>query len=148
MPFHPVDVHVGSRVKLRRTLQGISQQKLGNQLGITFQQIQKYEKGSNRIGASRLFELSQSLDVPPSFFFDDMPRAVQMDVTGTSEPGPVFSHSDSFDPAHLSRKETLELVRAYYKIKDKAIRKRVFELVKAVAGQSLETAMQNESVAR
>jgi transcriptional regulator with XRE-family HTH domain len=142
MPFHPVDVHVGSRVKLRRTLQGISQQKLGNQLGITFQQIQKYEKGSNRIGASRLFELSQLLDVPPSFFFDDMPSDARIDASGLSEPTSEFIHPDNFDQYQMSRKETLELVRAYYKINDKATRKRVFELVKAIAGQPVEVAAQ------
>src|SRR4028119_625057 len=71
----PIDVHVGSRVRLRRTLLGMSQEKLGEALGLTFQQVQKYERGVNRIGASRLFDLSRVLDVPISFFFDDMPGA-------------------------------------------------------------------------
>lgn len=70
---HPVDVHVGTRVRLRRTMLGISQEKLGEAVGLTFQQIQKYERGANRIGSSRLFEFSRVLDVPVSFFFDDMP---------------------------------------------------------------------------
>jgi len=70
---NPIDVHVGSRVRLRRTLLGMSQEKLGEALGLTFQQVQKYERGVNRIGASRLYHLSQILDVPVSFFFDDMP---------------------------------------------------------------------------
>src|SRR5512147_1895392 len=69
---NPVDIHVGSRVRLRRTLLGLSQEKLGEAVGLTFQQIQKYERGANRIGASRLFEFSRILDVPVSFFFDDM----------------------------------------------------------------------------
>src|ERR1700759_1086976 len=69
---NPVDVHVGSRVRLRRTLLGMSQEKLGEAIGLTFQQVQKYERGANRIGASRLFDLSRVLDVPVSFFFDDM----------------------------------------------------------------------------
>src|ERR671932_2111498 len=69
----PIDVHVGSRVRLRRTLLGLSQEKLGDALGLTFQQVQKYERGVNRIGASRLFDLSRVLDVPIGFFFDDMP---------------------------------------------------------------------------
>src|SRR4051794_33147217 len=69
---HPMDVHVGSRVRLRRTLSGLSQEKLGDALGLTFQQVQKYERGANRISASRLFTLSQVLDVPVSFFFEDM----------------------------------------------------------------------------
>src|ERR1700748_3815102 len=69
---NPVDVHVGSRVRLRRTLLGMSQEKLGEAIGLTFQQVQKYERGANRIGASRLFDLSRVLDVPVSFFFDEM----------------------------------------------------------------------------
>ncbi len=72
----PIDVHVGSRVRLRRTLLGMSQERLGEALGLTFQQVQKYERGVNRIGASRLFDLSRVLDVPISFFFDDMPGQV------------------------------------------------------------------------
>src|ERR1700735_629684 len=71
----PVDLHVGSRVRLRRTLLGMSQEKLGNAVGLTFQQIQKYERGANRIGASRLFDMSRVLDVPVQFFFDEMPVA-------------------------------------------------------------------------
>src|ERR687886_2352058 len=76
---HPTDVHVGARVRLRRTLLGMSQEKLGEALGLTFQQVQKYERGANRIGASRLFDLSRVLDVPIGFFFDDMPDS----LTGT-----------------------------------------------------------------
>src|SRR3546814_19541489 len=75
---NPVDVHVGGRVRLRRTLLGLSQEKLGEALGLTFQQVQKYERGANRIGASRMFDLSRVLDVPVSFFFDDMPQDVAM----------------------------------------------------------------------
>lgn len=142
MPFHPVDKHVGSRVKLRRTLLGISQDKLGRELGITFQQIQKYEKGSNRIGASRLFELSQCLDVPPAFFFDDMPKPLETakSPSGPGDPIETFDRPDNYGQYQLSRKETLLLVRAYYNIKDKSVRKRMFELVKAVAGQLVDTA--------
>jgi ribosome-binding protein aMBF1 (putative translation factor) len=70
----PIDVHVGSRIRLRRTLMGLSQERLGEALGLTFQQVQKYERGVNRVGASRLFDLSRVLDVPISFFFDDMPE--------------------------------------------------------------------------
>jgi len=69
---NPIDVHVGTRVRLRRTLLGMSQEKLGDALGLTFQQVQKYERGANRIGASRLYDLSRVLDVPVSFFFDDI----------------------------------------------------------------------------
>ena len=127
---NPVDAHVGSRLRLRRTLLGMSQEKLGDAVGLTFQQIQKYEKGANRIGASRLFEFSRVLDVPPSFFFDDMPD----DLAGApTEPSSgAEAHDGGQDP--LARRETLELVRAYYKIAEPAVRKRLFELVKAVAG--------------
>ncbi len=132
MPQHPVDVHVGYRVRMRRTLLGISQEKLGRELGLTFQQIQKYEKGANRVGASRLFQISQILDVPPSFFFDEMPESLKPVVHGLAE------EADPFEHQHLSKRETLELVRAYYKIPDEDIRKRIFDLVKAVGGQDIE----------
>ena len=86
---NPVDVHVGTRMRLRRTLLGLSQEKLGAAIGLTFQQVQKYERGANRISASRLFDLARILDVPVSFFFDDMPDAVQSSspsavITGTA----------------------------------------------------------------
>jgi len=124
----PIDVHVGSRVRLRRTLLGMSQEKLGDALGLTFQQIQKYERGANRIGSSRLFKLSQILDVPVSFFFDDMPEEVERANRGLAE-----APAEPFEADQLSKRETLELVRAYYRITDAKVRKRVFELVKAVA---------------
>ena len=129
----PVDIHVGSRVRLRRTLLGMSQEKLGEALNLTFQQVQKYERGTNRIGSSRLYHLSKILDVPVSFFFDDMPP----DVSHANQPqGLAEGEQESFDQDDLSRRETLELIRAYYRIQDPSIRKRVFELVKAVATQS------------
>ena len=86
---NPIDVHVGKRLRLRRTLLGMSQERLGERLGLTFQQVQKYERGANRIGSSRLFELGQILDVPVSFFFDDMPRAETAAGQGTSDSGPT-----------------------------------------------------------
>lgn len=124
----PVDVHVGSRVRLRRTLLGMSQEKLGQALGLTFQQVQKYERGANRIGSSRLYQLSQILDVPISFFFDDMAMEA-----GSPAPGLAQPPSPPFEDQHLIKRETLELVRAYYRITDPGIRKRIFDLVKAVA---------------
>ncbi|MBL4613129.1 MAG: helix-turn-helix transcriptional regulator [Emcibacter sp.] len=130
----PVDVHVGSRVRLRRTLLGMSQDKLGKALSLTFQQIQKYERGANRIGSSRLYKLSQILDVPVSFFFDDMPSEVTGKATGMAEGG-----KQTFEVNQLSRRETLELVRAYYKIKDPAVRKKLFEMVKALGKSSIGT---------
>lgn len=132
---HPIDVHVGSRVRLRRTLLGMSQEKLGEALGLTFQQVQKYERGANRIGSSRLFELSQILDVPVSFFFDDAPLAAEGEggLRGVEE---TPSDAD-FDIDPMAKRETLELVRAYYKIADTGVRKRFFELVKSIANAHL-----------
>jgi transcriptional regulator with XRE-family HTH domain len=132
---HQVDVHVGSRVRLRRTLLGMSQEKLGDALGLTFQQVQKYERGANRIGSSRLYQLSQILDVPISFFFDDMVGAPAPKGGAVQEPGP-----DPYESDQLSRRETLELVRAYYRISDPNVRKRIFELVKSISGGVLTEA--------
>ena len=125
---NPIDVHVGARLRLRRTLLGLSQEKLGEAVGITFQQLQKYERGSNRISASRLFNLSQVLEVPVSFFFDDMPQAGAQPAPEAAAP----SETEEFDS--MARRETLELVRAYYRIGDPSVRKRTFDLVKALGG--------------
>ncbi len=125
----PIDVHVGARVRLRRTLLGMSQEKLGEALGLTFQQVQKYERGINRIGASRLFDLSRVLDVPISFFFDDMPDALG-GSRGLMRGGDLPTDLGEDDTLH--RRETLELVRAYYRINDPAVRKRVFDLIKSL----------------
>ena len=130
----PIDVHVGSRIRLRRTLMGMSQERLGEALGLTFQQVQKYERGVNRVGASRLFDLSRVLDVPISFFFDDMPDALAAQPGAGRRRGiPGMSETqEGFGDDTLSRRETLELVRAYYRITDASIRKRVFELIKSM----------------
>ena len=128
---NPVDVHVGARVRLRRTLLGMSQEKLGESLGLTFQQVQKYERGFNRIGASRLYDIARILDVPVAFFFDDMSDDVSnqapSQILGLEEDAAEFER----DP--LAKRESLEFVRAYYKISDPALRKRVFDFVKALA---------------
>ena len=130
----PIDVHVGSRIRLRRTLLGMSQERLGEALGLTFQQVQKYERGVNRVGASRLFDLSRVLDVPISFFFDDMPESLASTYGGhLNRRATGFSETqDSFTDDALNRRETLELVRAYYRITDPAVRKRVFDLIKSM----------------
>jgi transcriptional regulator with XRE-family HTH domain len=130
----PIDVHVGSRIRLRRTLLGMSQERLGEALGLTFQQVQKYERGVNRVGASRLFDLSRVLDVPISFFFDDMPESLASTYGGqATRRSTGFSEAqDSFSDDALNRRETLELVRAYYRITEPAVRKRVFELIKSM----------------
>jgi transcriptional regulator with XRE-family HTH domain len=130
----PIDVHVGARIRLRRTLLGMSQERLGEALGLTFQQVQKYERGVNRVGASRLFDLSRVLDVPISFFFDDMPDSLANSLGPplTRRPTGFTETPDGFGDDTLSRRETLELVRAYYRITDPAVRKRVFDLIKSM----------------
>lgn len=125
---NPVDVHVGSRVRLRRTLLGMSQEKLGKAVSLTFQQIQKYERGANRIGSSRLYQLANILDVPVSFFFEGVEERISREESGVSE-----GEQEAFESDQLSRRETLELVRAYYRISDPAVRKKIFDLVKAVS---------------
>jgi len=112
---------------MRRTLLGFSQQKLGTALGLTFQQIQKYERGANRIGSSRLYRLSRILDVEVAYFFENLPSDVKRGAKGLAE-----AAGKNFQSDQLSRRETLELVRAYYRIGDAKVRKRIFELVKAV----------------
>jgi len=112
----------------------MSQERLGEALGLTFQQVQKYERGVNRVGASRLFDLSRVLDVPISFFFDDMPDSLSANFGGNPSRR-LSGGSDTQDPFGddtLSRRETLELVRAYYRITDPSVRKRVFDLIKSM----------------
>lgn len=134
---NPVDIHVGARVRLRRTLLGLSQEKLGDAVGLTFQQIQKYERGVNRIGSSRLFQFSRILDVPVSYFFEDLPDAVKT-PEGQMEWGMADQTPQELGPNPMARRETLELVRAYYKITDPKVRKRVFELTKTLGKTFLE----------
>ena len=133
---NPIDVHVGKRVKLQRTLLGMSQGRLGDLLGVTCQQVLKYEHGMNRIGSSRLYELGQALNVPVSFFFDDMvgrqpPDTVQDPLPGLAEGSGAF-HPDMDDVQMMERSETLQLIRAYHQITDLRVRKRLIELVKSL----------------
>ena len=136
----PIDAHVGSRVRLRRTLLGMSQEKLGDALGLTFQQVQKYERGVNRIGASRLFDLARVLDVPIGFFFDDLPPEMGGNIAVRSRPTFYgFSEAQNgVEDDSMNKRETLELVRAYYRITDPAVRKRVFELIKSLVPEGGE----------
>lgn len=128
---NPVDIHVGGRIRLRRTLLGLSQEKLAQGLGLTFQQIQKYERGANRVGASRLYQLAQVLDVPVAFFFDDMPAS-----GGGLKDGPTDGlgegAAEPFEGNPMARRETLELVRAYYRIEDPQVRRKLFDLAKSL----------------
>ena len=129
---NPIDVHVGSRVRLRRMLLGISQEKLGERLGLTFQQVQKYEKGVNRIGASRLFDLSTVLAVPISFFYEDAPagEARVQPLAGLAEAAPTDSNVLEF----LSTREGLELNKAFSRIQDPKTRRAILDLVRSLAG--------------
>jgi transcriptional regulator with XRE-family HTH domain len=128
---HPVDVHVGARLRQRRILLGRSQTALGNAAGITFQQVQKYEGGGNRISSSRLFEFAKILDVPVSHFFEEMaPRL----ATGRRNVGrPKRNASDEAD-INIKR-ETLQLVRAYYKIGNDGVRQKIRVMVQALASK-------------
>ena len=124
----PIDIHVGSRVRLRRTLLGLSQTKLGDALGLTFQQIQKYERGANRIGSSRLYKLSKILDIPVSFFFEEIKNETLGRKKTSRGQEPFISETEK-----MSRRQTLELVRAYYKIENPKVRKNIFEMMKSLA---------------
>lgn len=128
---NPVDVHVGGRVRLRRTLLGLSQEKLGEAIGLTFQQVQKYERGANRIGASRLWDLSRVLDCPVAYFFEEMEDDVQAASPRNLTERTTEPEQRDADP--MSKRETLELVRAYYKITDPHVRRRIYELAKSLA---------------
>ncbi len=132
MSHHPVDVHVGNRLRERRNFLRVSQEKLGKDLGLTFQQIQKYEKGANRVGASRLYEISRLLRVPTSYFFEDMPENVEL------ANGAVADTDGTFVAHPFDKRETQQLTRAYYSIPDEETRKRVLELIKAIGDHDTE----------
>jgi len=129
---NPVDTHVGSRVRLRRMLLGMSQERLGDSMGLTFQQVQKYEKGVNRIGASRLYQISKILDVPVQFFFEEAPHIGD----GSPARGIAEADSEAFILEFLNSREGLELNRAFVKIGDAKVRKSVVDLVRALSASS------------
>ena len=126
----PVDVHVGARLRQRRTLLGMTQTKVGESIGVSFQQMQKYERGANRISSSRLYDLSGMLEVPIEYFFGDMPTAVA--ASSPTLKGGRAKEPPSYEPDPMATRETLELVRAYYKIEDADVRKRLRELINAL----------------
>ena len=130
---NPIDIHVGSRVRVRRMMLGMSQEKLGEQLGITFQQIQKYEKGANRIGASRLQHIARIFNVPVSFFFEDAPGPAPSGAVGFGEARET-DHVVDF----LSTTEGIQLNTAFVRIKDPKLRRRLIELVRSMAKGSEE----------
>ena len=127
---NPIDTHVGARLRMRRMLIGMSQEKLGEALNITFQQIQKYEKGANRIGASRLQELARILNVPPAFFFEDAPSGA------APAPGLAEPNANSYVVDFLSTPEGLQLNKAFALIRDPKVRRRILDLVASLAENS------------
>ncbi len=131
---NPIDRHVGSRVRMRRVILGMSQEKLGEALGLTFQQVQKYEKGANRIGASRLQQISRTLDVPPAFFFEGAPSFENAPAPRPEHLGLAEEPSPSYVVDFLSTSEGLHLNMAFARIHDPKVRKRIVDLVIALAG--------------
>jgi transcriptional regulator with XRE-family HTH domain len=133
---NPIDKHVGSRVRMRRMMLGMSQEKLGDALGLTFQQVQKYEKGTNRIGASRLQQISQILQVPVAFFFEGAPVIV-------GEFAPATGMQEAPSPAYVSdflaTSDGLSLTKAFMRIKDAKLRRRIVDLVQQIAGEDADT---------
>jgi transcriptional regulator with XRE-family HTH domain len=130
---NPIDRHVGSRVRMRRMMLGMSQEKLGDALGLTFQQVQKYEKGTNRIGASRLQQISEILQVPVAFFFEGAP----------SVPGRASGMSEQASPSYVSdflaTSDGLALTKAFVQIKDAKLRRRIVDLVEAIVDRAAAT---------
>lgn len=126
---NPIDKHVGARVRMRRLLVGMSQEKLGTALGITFQQIQKYEKGTNRIGASRLQQISGVLGVPVSYFFEDAQGEALSNSGFADKKGDYVAD-------FLATSEGLQLTKSFMKVKDPKVRRRIVDLVASIADES------------
>lgn len=130
----PVDVHVGQRLRVRRSLLGLSQEKLAESIGLTFQQIQKYERGMNRISAGRLFQFSKILDVPIAYFYDQFANASK--TYSSTSYGMADNDQAGFEAGDLMQnKETLDLVRAYYSIENPEMRKDILKFVKSMANR-------------
>lgn len=142
----PIDAHVGRRVRERRAVMGMSQERLGDALGVTFQQIQKYERGANRIGSSRLLQIGRTLEVPVSFFFEGAPdvgaaAARRPAAPGLAEGAAAFEHGPAAPVAaspmaSVNSREVLELSRAYGRIEDPVVRRRLLELARALGAVS------------
>jgi len=124
---NPIDVNVGARVRLKRTMIGLSQEKLGDSLGVSFQQVQKYEKGTNRISASKMHEIAEILQEPVSFFFKDSPGSTSQQ-TGFAE-----AENSEYIADLLSSPDDVKLFRAFNKIKDPKIRKNIIDMVRSFA---------------
>ena len=127
---NPIDKHVGSRVRMRRMMMSMSQEKLGDALGLTFQQVQKYEKGTNRIGASRLQQISHILQVPVSFFFEGAPSMLPAGRHEATTDAPSPAYVSDF----LATSDGLALTKAFTRISDAKLRRRIVDLVEQIAG--------------
>ncbi len=130
---NPIDVHVGRRVRQRRNLLGLSQEKLGQAVGLTFQQVQKYERGGNRISASRLYDISVALGAPVSYFFDEMSEEVSNQSPRMISAGLGKSSPLAIEQNPMLNRETLELARAYHRIGDIDVRKKILDLVRSLS---------------
>lgn len=132
---HPVDVYVGRRLRLKRTILGMSQEAVGKEIGVTFQQIQKYERGINRMGASRLYDFSRALGVSIAYFFEGYGdyKTSDAEMLALSEP-----EGGGFEHEKVNNRETIEVMRAYYRVKNPALRKRIVDLIKAMGAEDDE----------
>ncbi len=130
----PIDEHVGVRLRVRRTLVGMSQEKLADAVGLTFQQVQKYERGTNRVSAGRLYQFAQILDVPVAYFFENFGNVNLPSGTPESAYGMADQDQEPFGEEDLlNRKETLDLIRVYYSIEDQKLRKDLYKIIKSMA---------------
>jgi transcriptional regulator with XRE-family HTH domain len=134
--IHPLDLHVGNRLRLRRLCMNLTQEKLANLVGLTFQQVQKYEHGSNRISASRLYEIATALKVPVSYFYEEIPGELPS-FEGMAESGQDSVDADNeLDPIDMSSRETFDLLRAYYRITDQKKRKKILDLIRVMTTEA------------
>ncbi len=134
--INPIDLHVGNQLRMRRLSLNITQEKLANLVGLTFQQVQKYEHGANRISASRLFEIAQALKVPVTYFYDNL-ATEQPSVPGMGESGQdsIEGH-ETTTPVDMGSRETADLVRAYYRVEDPKKRKKILDLIRAMTDEA------------
>ena len=130
---HPLDTHVGQKLRHRRLMLGLTQEKLGGVLGLTFQQVQKYERGQNRVSASRLYEIAHALRVPVAYFFEDAPSMLSVPGLSDQKQEPLEDAAPAND---YNSRETAELLRAYFRIEDSKKRKRVLDLIRAMSDEN------------
>jgi transcriptional regulator with XRE-family HTH domain len=129
-----IDAQVGKRLRLRRTMMGLSQEAVAKSVGITFQQVQKYEKGANAMNAGRLYEFAQFMHVPVAYFFEGIEAMSSSGESGFSEEGDKFDHNKA---RGVSDRESLEMMKAFKRIKEQLVRKRLADLVRAIADNKM-----------